>query len=170
MREDCMRRLLFIASMASFLVSQAVADDDIRFDFKVCEGSIKWDAKIAACSRLIENPKVDTEGRANALFNRGHGWDQKRDYDRAIADYTASIALDPNDEHAYLYRGNAWASKRQADRAIADYSEAIRLNPEFAEAYYSRSKLWRRKGNYVRAKDDLDKAIKLDPKILSSEK
>ena len=62
--------------------------------------------------------------------NRGIAWCAKQEYDKAIADYTEAIRLDPKDATAYDDRGNAWYAKNEYDKAIADYTEAIRLDPE----------------------------------------
>lgn len=51
------------------------------------------------------------------------------DADRAIADYTAAIRLDPKYANAYFNRGNGYNSKNDTARAIADYTEVIRLDP-----------------------------------------
>jgi tetratricopeptide (TPR) repeat protein len=42
---------------------------------------------------------------AIAGVNRGNAYYRKRDYDRAIADYTKAIELDPNYANAYTNRG-----------------------------------------------------------------
>ena len=62
----------------------------------------------------------------------GHG------LDRAIADYSEVIQIQPDFAGAYNNRGNAYGEKGELDRAIADYSEAIRLQPDDADAYYNR--------------------------------
>ena len=64
----------------------------------------------------------------NARGNCLHG---KGDNDRAIADYTEAIRLDPKYANAYNNRGvSLQADKGDYDRAIADYNEAIRLDPK----------------------------------------
>ena len=58
---------------------------------------------------------------------------EKGEFDKAIADFTESIRLDPR--HAEVYRGRAYAYPKNGefDKAIADYNEAIRLNPKYAD-------------------------------------
>jgi Flp pilus assembly protein TadD len=48
------------------------------------------------------------------------------DYDRAIADCTEALRLDPKDARAYSTRGDACYMQGDYDRAITDYTEAIR--------------------------------------------
>jgi tetratricopeptide (TPR) repeat protein len=58
----------------------------------------------------------------------------KRDYDRAIADYTQAIRLDPNLALAYLSRGAAYGNKGGYDRAIADWEAVLKIDPNNAQA------------------------------------
>ena len=55
---------------------------------------------------------------------------KKGDHDKAIADFTEAIRLNPNDAEAYYSRGCEYFEKGDHDRAIADFTEAIRLNPK----------------------------------------
>ena len=87
----------------------------------------------------------------------------KGEYDRAIADYTEAIRLDPKHAAAFNNRGLAWTAKGEHDRAIADYTEAIRLDPKHAAAFYNRGNAWSAKGEYDRAIADYTEAIRLDP-------
>jgi len=69
-----------------------------------------------------------------AYNGRGNVYYSKRDYDRAIADYTEAIKINPNDAVLYANRGNAYREKRDYDRAIADYEAALRISPNNADA------------------------------------
>lgn len=64
---------------------------------------------------------------ATALYNRGNAYESKRDYDRAIANYTDAIAIDPKDAFAFNNRGVAYRAKGDVVRANADFAEAARL-------------------------------------------
>lgn len=91
-------------------------------------------------------------------------WGVKSERDRAIADYSEAIRLNPKDAVAFNNRGNLWKDKRDLDRAFADYNEAIRLNPKYSMAYNNRGLAWNAKRDLDRAISDYDEAIRLDPK------
>lgn len=74
--------------------------------------------------------------------NRSLAWSNKKEYDRAIADSSEAIRLDPKSAAAYNNRGYAQRKKKEYEIAIVDYSEAIRLDPKLAIAYCNRAWLW----------------------------
>ena len=96
----------------------------------------KGDAAIAACTRIIGDQNESARNRADAYDRRGLAYRGKTDLDRAIADFSEAIRLDPEDAVAYHHRGFTYlriAYRRKTgdyERAIADYSEAIRIEPE----------------------------------------
>jgi tetratricopeptide (TPR) repeat protein len=91
--------------------------------------------------------------------------EKKAVYDRAIADFTQAIRLDPDNAEGYLERGIAYDSKGDYDRAIADYNQAIRLNPDYYTAYNNRGDAYGGKGDYDRAIADYNQVIRLNPDI-----
>ncbi len=89
---------------------------------------------------------------------------QKKEYDKAIADYNEAIRLDPKNTTAYTSRAFAWGHKNEYDKAIADYNEVIRLDPKNAAAYSFRAFAWDQKKEHDRAIADYNESIRLDPK------
>src|SRR5262245_57853015 len=156
-------RVLFCAVLLVGLVQAAHAEPNSRADVQTCENA-SGDVAIAACTRAIESRTFSGRDLALLYFKRGIEWRAKGDLDRAIADYTEAIRLNPKLALAHNNRGNAWRDKRDYDRAIADFTEAIRLDPKFALAYNNRGNTWRDKRDYDRAIADLTEAIRLDPK------
>jgi tetratricopeptide (TPR) repeat protein len=75
------------------------------------------------------------EELADEAFDRGNAAQDQNDYDKAIAEYTESIRLDPDASGAYVARGISYADKGEFTKAIADYTEAIRLSPDDPDAY-----------------------------------
>src|SRR5215470_2695496 len=75
---------------------------------------------------------------ADDYSNRGLKWLSKNEYDKAIADFTEALKLEPKRLTAYFNRGIAWFQKKEYDKAIADYTEVIKLDPKFIRAYINR--------------------------------
>ncbi len=99
------------------------------------------------------------QGNDDTLRTAGH-----RDIDTAVADFNASIWLDPGDALAHNGRGLAYWHKTPGyfREARADFDTAIRLKPEFTEAYVNRGKL----GGVREAEAsiaDFTTAIRLEP-------
>jgi tetratricopeptide (TPR) repeat protein len=100
-----------------------------------------------------------------SILNRGHAYLGNGDNDRAIADYTEAIALDPTLARAYNNRGIAYNNKGDHDRAIADFSDAITHAPTVALPYIGRGNAYRSKGDFDKAIADYTVAIRLNPKF-----
>jgi tetratricopeptide (TPR) repeat protein len=93
--------------------------------------------------------------------NRGLEFYQRKDYDKAISDYSEAIRLSPNDATAYNRRGVAYYDTNDYDKSISDYSEAIRLDPNYGQAYDNRGITYRRQGKDAQAQADFYKAKQL---------
>jgi tetratricopeptide (TPR) repeat protein len=63
-----------------------------------------------------------------AYYNRGLSYHNKKQYDRAIDDFTAAIRLNPKYANAYSRRAIAYRWKGKIAEAEADNHEAKRLN------------------------------------------
>src|SRR5215468_1476495 len=101
---------------------------------------------------------------AIAYYNRGNESYQKREYSRAIADFTFAITFDPGFVWAYNNRGNARLEVRDVEGAIDDFSRALELDPRFASAYANRGRARDARGDHSGALEDLYHAAELDPR------
>ena len=122
------------------------------------------DQQIDACTVAIESGRWHGPGLAWAFNNRGNGYRMKEEYDRAIADYTDAIRIDPTYVFAFKNRGSVYQHQGDLDRAIADYSEAVRLDPAFAIAFANRASAYQEKGDFDRAIADFTTLIRLSPR------
>ena len=115
---------------------------------------------------LAEQQQHGTQnlGSDSAYYDRGIEYFRRLDYDRAIADFTQAIRLNPNNAIAYYNRGNVYnIDKRDYDRAIADYTQVIRLDPNNARAYNNRGNAYYNKRDINRAIADFEAALRIEP-------
>ena len=74
----------------------------------------------------------------HALNDRAIVLDDMGQYEAAIRDYTAAIALDPQDADYYINRGASYDALAQYELARKDYNTALRLCPNNPDAYHNR--------------------------------
>ncbi len=98
-----------------------------------------------------------------AYFNRGNLWLHKREWARAINDFTESLKQSPKDPYILHNRGLAWLQLKEYNGAIADFTAAIELDPNYAWAYEDRGRAWAAAGVYDGAIADFTAALQLDP-------
>ena len=96
------------------------------------------------------------------VFNSGFAYLNKKEYDKAISDFTKAIEIDPNYPFAYANRGLAYTYRKDLTRAILDYNKAIELEPKLA-VYTNRGCAYANQGNISQAISDFTKAIELNP-------
>ena len=116
---------------------------------------------------VVPQPQPNVADRAERvafLVEQGAAALQRGDFDRAIADYSEVLRLDPKFALAFAGRGTAYGNKNDFDRAIADHDEAIRLDPKLAVAFNYRGVAYAGKKDFDRAISDYSEAIRLDPK------
>ena len=119
-------------------------------------------------SQLARTPQQEANRialqAAFVYFQRGLAWYDKNDYDKAIADFSESIRLNPRDASPWVGRGAAYMYKNDLKQAIADFSEGIRLKPGQAFAHMQRGIAFHRIGDADNALADYTIAHELTPK------
>jgi tetratricopeptide (TPR) repeat protein len=114
-------------------------ENDIYFNFKgdIFSAEEKYKDAIKAYDSAIKINNANAEyyynrgkmhyfAADNALFLKGG-------FEKAIADFSKSIELDPNDSDCYMWRGYACHKAGKFSLAIKDYNEAKRLNPGLSD-------------------------------------
>jgi tetratricopeptide (TPR) repeat protein len=132
------------------------------------ERNVAAEAVIGGGSNRIPIAPIEAEEDTRAYFKRGKAHLDENNYERAIADFTKVIEIDPKKAGAYLCRGIANTFKNNNDHAIADFTKVIEIDPKNAGAYWSRGCTYNRKGNFDRAIADFTKAIEIDPKYAAA--
>lgn len=109
------------------------------------------------------HPPPPAPATAAEYVARGNRYSRNGVYERAIADYTAAIALDARLADAWFNRGISWYEVGDYAQSIADLTEAILLNPD-DDNYYSRrslSHLFNDQPDQAQADMDASEAIRL---------
>ena len=89
--------------------------------------------------------------------------DTLNDFDKALADFSQAIDLDPVAPVAHVNCGLAYEKRGLLEEAIAACSEAIRLAPDDCRAYRIRASVHSKRGQFDEAVSGYRKAIELSP-------
>ena len=101
---------------------------------------------------------------ATGYNNRGLVWHAKRDFERAIIDFTKAIELGRGSALQHVNRGNSYLANQDFDRAIADATKALEIHPAYPEAHRIRGLAHLQKKQFGDAIADLSRTIELDAK------
>jgi lipoprotein NlpI len=123
------------------------------------------DQRIADCTALIQSGSEGPAELAADHFFRGFTYTNKRDYQRAIADYTETLRLEPRHLLSYGYRADAYYANKDYDRAIADYTAAFEIDPKLVTSLTLRGNVHADRGQFERAIADETQAIGINPKF-----
>ena len=109
-------------------------------------------------SGKLEEPRGYVGYRGQGDFDLSKG-----ENDKAIADYTEAIRLNPNDAGSLYGRAYAHASKHEIQKTIEDCTKALAIDSGKVEAYQLRAGAYWSKGSFPKALGDFEKAISLEP-------
>lgn len=121
-----------------------------------------FDCRIARATGIIQSKPND----ADAYIARGNAYDDKGEFEKALADYNQALKLDPKSSLAYLNRGLAYSLHGDQAQALADYAKVLELDPKNAHAYLDRANIYDNAGKFAQALADYNKAIELQPDYL----
>jgi tetratricopeptide (TPR) repeat protein len=94
---------------------------------------------------------------------RGQLYQQRQEYEAAIADYSAYLSRQPADAQGYFERGVCQHLAGSREKALADYNEALVHNPRAAAALIWRARLYMELAAVDRALQDVAAAQEIDP-------
>jgi serine/threonine protein kinase/Tfp pilus assembly protein PilF len=117
---------------------------------------------------LLKHVTGNTEKSRNdwqSWFSRGLIHYQFRELEKAIADLSRAIEINPEDSAPWQVRGFAHRAMGQHDKAIEDLTAAIRLNPQSGEyePYLSRAISYFHLKRWDEAISDYDKVLEINP-------
>ncbi|WP_217554076.1 tetratricopeptide repeat protein [Streptomyces sp. GbtcB6] len=118
---------------------------------------------VTALTQLLTAPQLATADQALIRCLRGREHRTANNYQQALTDYAAALALDPLLDRAHYGRGRTHVLLSRYDDALADLDRAIELNPDDGEYFADRGITHRALEHYDDALADLDRAVELAP-------
>ncbi len=88
---------------------------------------------------------------------------RRRDLDRAMGEFEASMRSRPDDASSHYNLGNYYMNRRKLEPAIASFERATDLQPDFVPPLVNASIAYNMLGKNDRAEQSLRKALQLDP-------
>ncbi|WP_164933629.1 hypothetical protein [Bradyrhizobium guangzhouense] len=87
-----------------------------------------------ACADVIDNEKTAKPDLVKALVARGALLARHDQIDRAIADDSRALLLDPTLADVFNARGELWLKKDDKPKAVQDFGAALRIDPNHEKA------------------------------------
>ena len=97
-----------------------------------------------------------------ALSRRAHIYQDAGMYDKAIADFTEMIEMEPMVVYGYYSRGWCYEFAGDDQKAMDDYNAGLDIEKNYVSLYMMRGRLHRKQGNMELAKPDFEKVLELD--------
>jgi tetratricopeptide (TPR) repeat protein len=113
------------------------------------------------------NRMKDRPGSVEGHYQCGLDWRGKEKRIRAINEFGAALAINPNHAPSLASRGLMQFELNKLDQAKADAEAAIRADPENAFGYFVRGRIFGMPGYYEpdKVRADMTKAIECDPEM-----
>ncbi|MBR1133663.1 tetratricopeptide repeat protein [Bradyrhizobium iriomotense] len=87
-----------------------------------------------ACAAAIDNEKTAKADLVKALIARGALYARHDQIDRAIADDSRALLLDPTLADIFNARGELWLKKGDKPKAVQDFGAALKIDPNHERA------------------------------------
>jgi tetratricopeptide (TPR) repeat protein len=158
------RSLVFAAVMAALLTTAAHAQ--LSQAWGICEGYMAnptSEQQIESCTAIIESGRETPQRLAIAYFWRAVAWRNRANLQRALADFTETIRLNPKYLGAYEWRSHLLIDRGDYDGAVANDTDAIKNLPDERDLFGYRGYAHFYRGDFPASAGDLRRAIELIP-------
>ena len=118
---------------------------------------------IEGCTALIDSRKFSGVQLSDLFNNRGVGYAQVGEREKALEDYTAAVKINVKNARAYRNMALELAHLERFDEAIEKISMAIKIEPSHILNYGVRAEIYERANN-------LEEAIKSHTEVINREK
>ena len=107
----------------------------------------------------------ETTETTNGFYYRGLAYEKRREWARAVADFSTAIWREPNSRLVLAERSVCYQRQNQPELAFRDLDEMLRRNPDDALAYAVRADILEMNKQTAAAAEAATRAIQLDPKL-----
>ncbi len=153
-------RELALAGIVAMGLGACAKSDPLASVREACGGgAVETEAKIAACSELIESGKLDEANRSIALSNRGAAYDEGGDVIAAKRDFEAALKADSENMRAVRGRASILIASGQLDAAEPLVDRLLASGELGDVAHYLKGEIHSRRGDAPAAIADFDAAI-----------
>jgi len=119
---------------------------------------------VAVCTEALNKRRMSPSDRASTYINRAVLRSMGRDFDGALADYTAALNVGEHAADIYTDRSSVYLSLARFTEAKADADKALSLQTSRPEiAYYNRAVADERLGDIKSAYADTKAALAANP-------
>ncbi len=115
---------------------------------------------IKAYDQALEYDKLSDIRKATIHSDRGVAYWRLKQTDKALADFSAAIALNAQYPQVYNNMGNVYMDLNRTKDAVEVFSKAIEIAPTYGVAYNNRGSAHFELGNLDKAVDDFDAAVR----------
>jgi tetratricopeptide (TPR) repeat protein len=123
-----------------------------------------WQGKTESAIKLLDQAIALDNRNPLAFYNRGYAWFVLKAWDKAIADYSSAIEIDPQLGLAYNNRALARAiAGNDLVKALADSDTALKLLPLNLEVRDTRGFIYLKLGDAALARTEYSSALDIDP-------
>jgi tetratricopeptide (TPR) repeat protein len=176
-RRNSVAIAVLTAALAVFAATPAVAQDTNpravtvigndanarRCGAAVVAGDVS-DRTIEECTRALNYRAIDRTTRLQVLGNRGVAHLRRSEFDSALSDFDAILAIAPRNPEILLNRGAALVQLERYGEAIASITEALGYGvSEPHKAYFNRGAARERLGDLRGAYEDYNTALEIQP-------
>jgi tetratricopeptide (TPR) repeat protein len=106
---------------------------------------------------------ADNFSRADAYCGRARTYYGMREFDKAIADFSAALKLDSRNGGALIGLGNTYFCKDQYKKSVDYYTQALGIYPKYAYLFVWRCQAFQALRDLPRALADAEEAVRLTP-------
>ena len=154
--------------------------DDMLVDALTAHNENRFNEAISQYTKILtlkpeadgnnDNSNSDEMIRSIIFKHRGMAYFACSQYNEAINDFSASLALDSQSYKAAYYRGVVHSVMKQYSEALDDYTLSLSINPYQPFCLFKRGQIYYHIGDYPQGLADCENSLALEPNNKSAQK